>query len=63
MDTCNAFIQANPTFPVSFAFRTFVMRKDGKVLLVGDPFKNEKMEQLFLKVIDKEKQRRANEDI
>ena len=63
LDTCNAFIQANPTFPVSFTFRTFVMRKDGKVLLVGDPFKNEKMEQLFLKVIDKEKQRRTNEDI
>lgn len=60
LDTCNAFMEANPTFPEISVFRTFVMRKDGKVLMVGDPFQNEKMEQLFLKVIEREK-RKANE--
>lgn len=59
LDTCNAFMQANPTFPVSPVFRTFVMRKDGKVLMVGDPFQNDKMEKLLLKVIEREKQRRS----
>lgn len=62
-DTCQAFILANPQIPKNPLFHTFVLNDKDSVLLVGDPFKSEKMEQLFLKVIDNEKQRRANEDI
>ncbi|MDD6015266.1 MAG: hypothetical protein PUC18_03100 [Prevotellaceae bacterium] len=61
-DTCHAFLQANPHIPDDPLFHTFVLNEQDSVVLVGDPFKNEKMEQLFLKVIEREKQRKANEN-
>ena len=58
IDTCEAFYRANPKFPESKLFRSFVIDDGGKVLFVGNPFKNEKMEALFLKILDREKQRK-----
>lgn len=55
LDTCNAFLKANPHIPENELFHTFVINNDGKVLMVGDPFKNKKMEALLDKVISKEK--------
>lgn len=55
LDTCNAFLKANPHIPENELFHTFVINNDGKVLMVGNPFKNKKMEALLDKVISKEK--------
>lgn len=38
-------------------FHTFVINKEGKVLMVGNPFQNEKMEALFKKVIANEQKK------
>lgn len=62
LDTCNAFLQANPHVPENTLFHTFVLDEKDKVVLIGDPFKNKKMERLLLKVIEQEsKQRETTE--
>ncbi len=56
LDTCNAFLTANAHIPVdNQLFHTFVINRDGKVLMVGNPFQNGRMEALFKKVIAKER--------
>lgn len=62
LDTCHAFLRANPHIPDNPLFHTFVLNEQDSVVLIGDPFKNEKMESLFLKVIERERQRKANEN-
>lgn len=62
LDTCYAFLRANPHIPDNPLFHTFVLNEQDSVVLVGDPFKNEKMENLFLKIIERERQRKANEN-
>lgn len=57
LDTCNAFLEANPQIPDNELFHTFVINKEGKVLMVGNPFLNEKMEALFKKVIANEQKK------
>ncbi len=58
LDTCNAFLKDNPEFPQNELFHSFVINDAGNVLMVGDPFKNEKMLSLFRKIVAKEKERR-----
>ena len=60
LDTCHAFRRANPHIPDNPLFHTFLLNDEDSVLLVGDPFKNEKMERLFLKVIERERERKGN---
>ena len=57
LDTCNVFLEVNPQIPDNELFHTFVINKDGKVLMVGNPFQNEKMEALFKKVIANERKK------
>ena len=57
VDTCNAFLSANPHIPDNELYHTFVIDNDGKVLMVGNPFQNEKMAALFKKVIDNEQRK------
>lgn len=57
IDTCNAFLHANPHIPDNELFHTFVINSEGKVLMVGSPFLNEKMEALFKKVIANERKK------
>lgn len=52
IDTCNAFLNANPHIPDNELYHTFVIDKSGKVLMVGNPFHNDKMAKLFRKIID-----------
>lgn len=52
LDTCNAFLSANPQFPSSPLLHTFVMDRHGKVLLVGNPFSGEKMKSMFNKIVE-----------
>ena len=62
LDTCNAFRHANPHIPDNPLFHTFVLNEQDSVVLVGDPFKNEKMESLLLKVIEIEKEKKARKN-
>lgn len=57
LDTCNAFLEANPQIPDNEMFHSFVINKEGKVLMVGNPFQNKKMEALFKKVIANEQKK------
>lgn len=52
LDTCNAFLSANPHFPSSPLLHTFVMDKHGKVLLVGNPFNGERIKSMFDKIVE-----------
>ena len=55
--TCNAFLCDNPQIPDNELFHTFVINNGGNVLMVGNPFQNEKMEALFKKVIANERKK------
>ena len=57
LDTCNAFLEANPQIPDNELFHTFVINNEGKVLMVGNPFQSKKMEALFKKVIANEQKK------
>lgn len=52
IDTCKSFRNANPHIPDKGIYHTFVINKNGKVLMVGNPFQNEKMETLLKKVLN-----------
>ena len=51
LDTCNAFRHANPDFPENKMFHSFVLNRDGKIILVGNPFQNDKMHELLMKIV------------
>jgi hypothetical protein len=59
LDTCHAFRRANPHIPDNPLFHTFVLNEQDSVVLIGDPFKNDKMESLFLKVIERERTKKS----
>ena len=52
LDTCNAFLSANPQFPSSPLLHTFVMDRHGKILLVGNPFNGERMKSIFDAIVE-----------
>ena len=54
LDTCNAFMEANPHIPDNPLFHTFLLNEKNKVILIGDPFVNKKMNSLLEKVINKQ---------
>ena len=57
LDTSNVFLEANPQIPDNELLHTLVINNDGMVLMVGNPFQNEKMEALFKKVIANEQKK------
>lgn len=57
LDTCNVFLQANPHIPNNPLFHTFVLNESDSVVMIGDPFKNKRMEALLRTVIGKERGR------
>ena len=63
LDTCNVFLESNPQIPNNELFHTFVINKEGKVLMVGNPFQNEKMEALFKKVIANEQRKHKTKKV
>ncbi len=59
IDTCNAFLSANPQFPSSPLLRTFVMDRKGTVLLVGNPFNGDRMKSMLDKIVDNKRRQHA----
>ena len=54
IDSTRQFIKTNPQVAKSKLFHTLVINNTGKVLLVGDPYLNNKMTSLFEQIIEKE---------
>lgn len=52
IDTHKSFIQDNPHFPDNPLFHTFLINNSDSVILVGDPFANERIMGLLNSVID-----------
>jgi len=53
IDSLNAFRHANPSFPIESMFHTLLLDEENKVILVGDPTRNERINNLFCQIIDK----------
>ena len=51
LDTLCVFRNNNPQLPESRLFHTFVVNRDNKAVLVGNPIKNEKIEKMFLTLL------------
>lgn len=51
IDTCNAFINANPLLPSSKLFHSFVLDGEKNVKLVGNPFENTKLYELLEQIL------------
>ena len=52
VDTCNAFLHANPHIPSNPLFHSFLLDENDSVILVGNPVKNKKIEELFFKILE-----------
>ncbi len=51
VDENTTFSKNNPQIPTSAFFHTFLLDEEKKVILVGDPTKNEKIESIFMKIV------------
>ncbi len=56
VDTCNAFLRANPHIPSNPLFHSFLLDENDSVILVGNPVRNKKIEELFFKILEEKKQ-------
>lgn len=50
IDSSEITIRNNPNIPPNRAFHTFMIDETGKVVLVGDPIRNDKVKKMFLKI-------------
>ena len=51
IDSLNIFVKKNPQVGVNRLFHRFMIDKKGKVVLVGDPSCNDKVEKLFFSIL------------
>src|SRR5574344_1324288 len=51
IDTIDVFKQNNPQLPDSRIYHTFLLNKENKVVLIGNPLYNEHVEKLFLELL------------
>ena len=52
VDTCNVFTRNNSTIPEERYLHTFLLDRENKIVLVGNPNVNERVESLFQKIIN-----------
>lgn len=51
IDTSEVIMRNNPNIPTNRTFHTFVIDETGKIVLVGEPIRNDKIKKMFLKII------------
>ena len=51
VDSLSIFRKANPHLPHNPLFHTFLLDEDNRVVLVGNPLENERIEELFWKIV------------
>ena len=54
LDTCNVFAELN-NIPINRLMHTFLIDKEGRVVLVGNPLSNSKIQELLFKVLNSER--------
>lgn len=54
IDTCHTFIRHNSFLPTNRLYHTLLLDKNDSVLIVGNPLKNEKIKELYIKVLTSE---------
>lgn len=52
IDTTNVFLQANPHIPLEDIYHTFLLDENNNVILVGNPYLNDKVMDLLLSLIE-----------
>jgi len=55
VDTCNVFLRANPHIPSNPIMHSFLLDENDSVLLVGNPVRNKKIEELFFKILEEKR--------
>lgn len=53
VDTANVFLSKNPHINVPEVFHTFLLDKDNRVVLVGNPLKNQAIYEIFMDILVK----------
>lgn len=54
IDTANVFRKSNPWIPNESIYHTFLLDKDDKIVLVGNPHKNIRISQMFFDMLEKQ---------
>lgn len=52
LDTANVFQKSNPHIPKEWIYHTFLLDENDKIIFVGNPLRDIKMEKLFYKVLN-----------
>ena len=52
LDTLNEFAKLNPHLPKNRVLHTFLLDENNKVMLVGNPLYNKKIEEMFYKIVE-----------
>ena len=53
LDSAHVFEKANPWIPKESIYHTFLLDNNNKIVLIGNPLQNQKINQLFFEVISK----------
>lgn len=56
IDTCSAFIRANPHIPTNNLMHTFLLNEEDSVVLVGNPQSNPKIKELLFSILEESQQ-------
>ena len=52
VDTAGIFIRENPHIPREAVYHTFLLDKDNRVVLVGNPSRSEKIKEMFWQIVE-----------
>lgn len=63
VDTSNVFIEANPNIPSESIYHTFLLDKNNKVILVGNPILNKDVGEMMLSIVEKKLGKKLNVNI
>lgn len=55
VDTSHAFVETNPNIPKEFIYHTFLIDKNGNVILVGNPIINKKIKEKISHIVRRKK--------
>lgn len=53
IDANNSFRKSNPHIPKDAMYHTFLLDEDNKVVLVGNPLRNNRIKEIFLRTVNK----------
>lgn len=53
IDINNSFRKSNPHIPKDAMYYTFLLDEDNKVVLVGNPLRNNSIKEIFLRTVNK----------